>query len=100
MALKKTVSIKTTAQVSGPAGVISSDSQVVEYQGAYIRIDGALVTKDKLVANVTTYREAGGPALSTSQHELPYSLLSGENALAQAYEAMKQLPEFAGAEDA
>lgn len=82
MALKKTI---TTVQ-----GFIAED--------AYFRVEEVkLFGKDKIAFNVRGYKDDSGfPAFEDQSVFCDYDL-SGKNPIAQAYEHLKKLPQFADA---
>jgi hypothetical protein len=84
MALKKTL---TT-----PCGFTAT--------GAYHRVEGvSLQAKDIIVFKVRSYKnDSGVPHFSDVEHTCAYDL-SGSNPIAQAYEYLKTLSDFADAED-
>jgi len=79
MALQKTVNFK---------GITVGD--------AYIKVQSFSGSKELLKFAVETCSRAGEQALTVSSYEMPYSI-DGGNPIAQAYEYLKTLPEFAGA---
>jgi len=68
-------------------------------QSAYHRVQKVAVTKDTLVFSVEVSADASSAPISMQALSCEYDL-SGENAIKQAYEHLKTLPEFADAEDA
>lgn len=101
MALTKSLNITGRLILRTNAGeIVLNQSEEKTFPNTYIKVTSANLTKDTLVATVTTYQEKDGPVLEELAVTLPYDILSGVNAIAQAYNALKQLPEFAGAEDA
>jgi hypothetical protein len=81
MALQKTIDFK---------GVTVGD--------AYIKVQSFSGSKELLKFDAATYSRAGEQALTVSSFEMPYSI-DGGNPIAQAYQHLKTLPEFAGATD-
>lgn len=84
MALKKTVNF---------AGI--------DVVGAYHRIEAVRTSgKTMIVADVKSYADPStGMAFESMQIACPYDLSSANNAFAQAYNHLKSLPLFSGAED-
>lgn len=66
--------------------------------GAYIRVDSVTATKDGMIASVRWHKESGVKPFHAKGYSLPYDF-NGKNAIAQAYDGLKILPEFAGAQD-
>jgi len=66
--------------------------------GAYIKVESVTATKDGMIASVNWRKEPGMKAFHAKGYSLPYDL-NGKNAIAQAYDGLKLLPEFAGAQD-
>jgi hypothetical protein len=101
MALQKqtqeTVTIITTGSLSG---VLSSkEGQPVLYPSAYHRVERVVGGKSSQTAVVATYTAKGEKQIMLREFAgLPVDTQGGNN-IAQAYEALKQLPEFAGAVD-
>lgn len=66
---------------------------------AYHRVEGLTLTqKNQISFFVRVYADADKKALDESIFYAPYDL-TGDNPIAQAYEYLKSLPEFAGATD-
>ena len=83
MALKKTI---TTAHG-------------IEIADAYHRVEAVrLQGKSQITFNVYAYADPAKQFISESLEVAPYAL-TGANPIAQAYEHLKTLPEFAGATD-
>jgi hypothetical protein len=83
MALKKTAIT--------PQGFTASE--------AYHRVEGIQLSKDKITFQVRSYKDNSGlPHFADSAFECAYDI-AGSNPIAQAYEHLKTLPEFAGATD-
>ncbi len=84
MALKKTVQT--------PQGFNAAD--------AYHRVEGVrLQGKDQIAFQLRSYKDDSGVAhFNDVAHACAYEL-SGANPIAQAYNHVKSLPEFAGAQD-
>jgi len=86
MAIKKNVSLKNN---------FGTDSEFVD---AYIKVRSVNLSKDAAQANVDIYKSNGGDRIIIKQYDFIVDL-AGKNAIAQAYEHLKTLPEFAGAEE-
>lgn len=86
MALKKTITLLTNLGTEAT------------FSDAYIRVDNVKVEKDFARALVQTHKEKGGQVLQQKGYSFEYKL-NGLNAIAQTYEHLKTLPEFAGAID-
>ena len=102
MALKKdiseNVSVCTVGEFTGPFS--QATAEVKTYSGAYIKVAEVHATKAEQTVKVAFYEQQGGRLLFTKTISgLPVDLEGGNN-IAQAYEALKQLPEFSGAIDA
>lgn len=83
MALKKTVVT--------PQGFVAVD--------AYHHVDGIrLIGKDAIAFQLRSSKDNTSPQFSDVDFEASYDL-DGGNPIAQAYEYLKTLPEFAGAVD-
>jgi len=71
----------------------------IDLQDAYVRVENAsLPSKDLVVFNTATYAKANFPPISKRQYTCQHDL-EGGNVIKQAYEHLKTLPEFEGAED-
>ena len=67
--------------------------------GVYHRVEGTVVSKDKLAFQVRSYKDNSGfPHFADSSFECAYDI-EGDNPIKQAYKHLKTLPEFAGATD-
>ena len=65
---------------------------------AYIRVQTANVSKDKMTFSVFLYADKEKPSFDSKVFSCAYEI-NGLNPIAQAYEHLKTLPEFAGATD-
>lgn len=70
----------------------------IEIKDAYLKVSGFNGDKSTLQAVVTVQAALGKPVIDSSQISIPY-VLDGKNPIAQAYEYLKTLPDFAGATD-
>lgn len=70
----------------------------VTINDVYIKVALIEGSKDQLIANVFYYKEPNGTVLHRNQFSFAPSL-EGLNFIAQSYEHLKTLPEFAGAAD-
>ena len=86
MALSKTV------QLPNNFGEVST------FQNAYIRVDRIEIVGISCNATVSIYATKKGNAVSCNVYELLIDR-SGPSHIKQAYEHLKTLPEFEGAED-
>lgn len=89
MALKKTVTLTDNLK------------QEVEFKDAYIRVNTVVGGKHRASAHVAFYRNDTADLDSwIITKEYPFEpSMDGPNFIAQAYTAIKALPEFAGAID-
>jgi len=86
MALQKTVSLNTNFDTTAT------------FENAYIRVSNVNVKKGVSQASVATHKEKDGQVLQKKNYMFEYDL-AGNNAIAQAYNHLKTLPEFTGAID-
>jgi hypothetical protein len=70
----------------------------IEIKDAYLKVSGFSGNKSTLQAVVTVQAALGKPIIDSNQISIPY-VLDGKNPIAQAYEYLKTLPDFAGAVD-
>ena len=64
---------------------------------AYHRVEGTQVSKDTMTFQVRSYKDNSGlPHFADVSFNCAYDIV-GSNPIAQAYEHLKTLPEFAGA---
>lgn len=70
----------------------------IEIKDAYIKVSGFSGNKSTLQVVVTVQAASGKPIIDSNQISIPY-VLDGKNPIAQAYEYLKTLPDFAGAID-
>jgi len=85
------MALKTTIKIDTEYGV------PVELEGILVKVTGISGDKNKMVAHLSFFDEKGG-VLWTKAYSFKVSL-SGDNFIAQAYEYLKTLPEFADAID-
>jgi hypothetical protein len=78
--------------------LIDNFKEEVIFKNAYIKIDSITGNKKNLDVVVGKYKSSGGEVLSKSAASFE-PLLSDKNFIAQAYDHIKTLPEFAGATD-
>jgi hypothetical protein len=64
----------------------------------YIKVSMVEVNKSEGMANVSFFDKPNGKLLKSAIYPTPYDL-NGSNVLAQAYDHLKTLSEFAGASD-
>ena len=86
MALRKTFKIKDNFGIE------------ITFDDAYIKVIHIHGTKDLLTAHVGVYVKKDERQLDSKTFEFPL-VLDGNNFIAQAYDHLKTLPEFAGATD-
>ena len=86
MAISKTLELK------------NNFGDVSIFSNSYIKVKRVLGSKESMTAEVGFFRSAGGQELHRGNYEFTPNL-SGANFIAQAYEHLKSLPEFAGATD-
>ena len=86
MALQKTISLPNNFGTQ------------TEFVGAYIKVRSVNFSKAAAQANVNFSIAKDGQHLATKQYDFLVDL-AGNNAIAQAYEHLKTVPEFAGAID-
>lgn len=101
MALTKDITLNIISTQSVAAGFrLKETSEPVVFPAAYHRIVGVSVGKLTQTARVVVLDKPEGLQLLAKDYfDLPVDLLGG-NSVAQAYAALKQLPEFADAIDA
>lgn len=75
-----------------------TDFGFVTLPECYIKVSTVEVNKSQGMANVSFYDKPNGKLLQTNIYPVAHDL-NGSNALIQAYEHLKTLPEFAGATD-
>lgn len=86
MALKKQITLK------------SNFGDDVFFNNAYVKVGSLHGDKNSLRIDVNVHRTEGGAVVD--RHQFYFSpTLDGKNFIAQAYEHLKTLPEFAGAID-
>lgn len=89
MALKKTFT-QTQAPFSG----------ALEIADAYWRVEQVTATKNEAQCVVTINKQDGDSMVQVANKRYSFKPdLDGKNFIAQAYEYLKTLPEFAGAQD-
>ena len=96
MALRKTIQIEGKSSVRTNFGIVETGVKNMSFS-AYIKVNAVNGTKTKATAIVSF---EGDPEKFTKQYEVPMSVEAGSaNFIAQVYEHLKTLEEFAGAED-
>jgi hypothetical protein len=96
MALKKIIEMQGEAFVQTPFGTIKNGSTTISFL-AYIKVLSVIANKNEIIANVTF---SDDNTSFTKQYEIAASVVeNSKNFIAQAYEHLKTLPEFAGAID-
>lgn len=94
MALRKTITISGESTIQTANGPISAGQSSVNID-AYIKVVSVGGTKDSASAEVSI---SGNGAKITEHYEFPVNL-DGPNFIKQAYEHLKTLDRFSGAED-
>ena len=96
MALRKIIEAEGKSVIRTSIGEINNGNQKVSFL-AYIKVISIGGDKSQIIANV---QFAGDVAQFTKQYNVPVSVDSNAaNFIAQSYEYLKTLPEFAGAQD-
>jgi hypothetical protein len=73
--------------------------QGIEIKNAYFRVVSVRINSKSGMEYVVAFsKDARSPAVDSTAHDCVYQL-DGDNPIAQAYEHLKTLPEFAGATD-
>jgi hypothetical protein len=78
---------------------VSINFRGVQLTNAYFQVTDFSGDKGLLRFSVSTFAVRGDQPLQGDLYQCAYDLSSGKNALCQAYEFLKTLPEFAGATD-
>ena len=73
-------------------------NKTVVFENCYYKVSQVSASKEKAVANVHAMTENGGSVIDRKEYIFVPDL-NGTNFIAQAYEHLKTLPEFAGATD-
>jgi hypothetical protein len=96
MALRKFIESEGISVVQTPIGNIANGLQKVSFS-AYAKITSIIGNKDLITANVNFQSDT---QQFDKQYQIPVSTVTGSaNFIAQAYEHLKTLPEFASAVD-
>jgi hypothetical protein len=96
MALRKIIEAEGKATIQTSIGSIENGIQRVSFS-AYVKVTSINGNKTQINANVNF---KGDTQQFNQQYVVPVSVESGAtNFIAQVYEHLKTLPEFAGAED-
>ena len=96
MALRKIIEVEGKAIIQTSIGSIENGTQRVSFS-AYVKVININGDKTKIQANVSF---KGDVQQFNKQYVVPVSVESGApNFIAQVYEHLKTLEEFAGAED-
>ena len=97
MALRKTISAEGKSVIKTSTGdIIENGTQQVSFS-AYIKVVGLSGDKNQVTANVNFKSDV---QQFSKQYSVPVSVENGaSNFIAQVYEHLKTLPEFAGATD-
>ena len=86
MAISKTLKIKDNFDIE------------IDFKNAYIKVDKVIASKEFLKIQVGTYKVKDGDRINSMVFDCGVDL-DGKNFIAQAYEHLKTLPDFAGATD-
>ena len=96
MALRKIIEAEGNSVIQTSLGTIQNGTQRVSFS-AYVTVTSINGNKSQVNASV---HFAGDVAQFTKQYQVPVSVESGApNYIAQVYQYLKTLPEFASAED-
>jgi hypothetical protein len=96
MALRQIIETEGRSVVHTPLGAIENGIQRISYS-AYIKVVEIRGDKSNVIASVNFANEK---TQTTKQYSVPVSTESGaSNFIAQVYEHLKTLPEFANATD-
>ena len=94
--IEKIIQLEGMAVVETEAGRINKGKESVSFN-AYIKVTSVVGGKDGLVAMVNF---SDGAYILEKNYNIPVSVANeAKNFIAQAYEHLKTLPEFAGATD-
>ncbi len=96
MALKKTIQVEGKSKVFTPFGLYEKGVEMVIIPDAYFRVEEVSGSKKLLTCIVSINADAGLGMKVKHQFE---PTMDGGNFIAQAYNHLKTLPEFAGAVD-
>jgi hypothetical protein len=96
MALRKIIETEGSSVLQTPLGAIENGTQRVSFS-AYVKVASIAGNKTEIIASV---QFVGDAAKFTKQYQVFVSVEdSAPNFIAQVYQYLKTLPEFAGAED-
>jgi hypothetical protein len=96
MAFRKIIEVEGKSVIQTSVGIIENGNQQISFS-AYIKIISVDGDKSKINAIVSF---KGDTQQFTKQYQVPVSVETGSaNFIAQTYEHLKTLPEFAGAID-
>ena len=96
MALRKIIETEGKVLIQTAIGLIENGIQRVSFS-AYVKVINVNGNKDEVVASVNF---KGDTQQFTKYYQIPVSVEPGaHNFIAQVYEYLKNLPEFAGATD-
>lgn len=98
MALKKSITITGSSLVSGQGMVVNTGPSTVTTNPLYIKVEKVSGGKDSVRANVSYIDVETKDKITDKTFDFAPKM-DGGNFIAQAYEHLKSLPEFAGAED-
>ena len=96
MALRKIIEVEGKSIIQTPMAIIENGIQRLSFS-AYVKV--ASISGNKTQVNASVHF-AGDTAEFTKQYQIPVSVEVGSpNFIEQVYKHLKNLPEFAGAED-
>ena len=96
MALRKIIQTEGKVTIQTSLGIVENGTQQVSFS-AYVKVINIKGNKTKLIATVNF---KGDSQELTKQYQVPVSVEdNSKNFIAQVYEHLKTLEEFAGAED-
>lgn len=78
--------------------LVDNFGEEVTFANAYIKVTTIAGGKDAINVIVGSYKSANGKLLATSKSSF-IPAIEGKNFIAQAYDHIKTLPEFAGSVD-
>jgi hypothetical protein len=83
-----------------PVEVMDSFGDLKTFQNAYFRVENVSGNKTRMFADIKVYKDLNSIAKPIKQLSEKFTPdLTGKNLIAQAYNHLKTLPEFAGAID-
>jgi hypothetical protein len=98
MALTKDIQFSGAASITSNGATCHVDEMTATFEGCYIRVGSVSSSKTEATAVVSFLESEGGKLLYEQIYGFAIDL-AGDNPIKQAYEHLKTLPEFEGAED-